>query len=228
MKSSNNIKYALVDFNEYFDKPVINKTPLELITLGELNLPTGNIVACDPLGGLYDSIAFTRTVAPGRYPVIACIAKTEQSEDRYALVKLEFNKEKATKWEMALLPGENVSELEEDDCYGFGVDAGLGCFCDVATQEKYNEYDSEFMTKYPNDDIYSRELAPAFKKNAIDQNDEDDIGDWLNFKLPNQPDQNVIMFRSGLGDGTYPCYWGTTDEGKISSLVIDFQIVYYL
>jgi len=26
------------------------------------------------------------------------------------------------------------------------------------------------------------------------------------------------MFHSGYGDGMYPCYWGTSDNGKICCL----------
>ncbi len=67
-------------------------------------------------------------------------------------------------------------------------------------------------------------LQQNLKKNAIDQNDPQDIGDWLNFYLPNRPSLNVIMFHSGYGDGMYPCYWGTNNDGKICSLIVDFQV----
>ena len=219
------VKPSLVDYNQYFDNTIIDKTPLKFLDLGELNLSTGKIVACDPLVCLYDTSPFTRTVQPGKYPVIACIAKTENSGDRYAIVKLEFSKDRATKWEMALTEQQDINELKEDDDYfGFPVDAGLGCFCDLETQQFYNQFDTDFMQRNPEGNIYNDFFAAQFKKNAIDQNDPQDIGDWLDFYLPNRPDLNVIMFHSGYGDGSYPCYWGINEDGKICSLIVDFQV----
>lgn len=218
-------KFSLVDYNKYFDNKIVDNIPLELLSLGELNISTGKIIACDPLVCLYDTSPFTRTVKPGKYPVIASIAKTKRSGDRYAVVKLEFSKDRATKWEMAVKEGQDINELKEDDeFFGFPVDAGLGCFCDFETQQLYNQFDTEFMQRNPYGNIYDDFFAAEFKKNAIDQNDPQDIGDWLNFYLPNRPELNVIMFHSGYGDGMYPCYWGTNDDGKICSLIVDFQV----
>jgi Protein of unknown function (DUF4241) len=81
-KDSKEVKYSLIDYNQYFGGTILDNTPLELFNLGELNLSTGKIIACDPLVCLYDTLPFTRTVQPGKYPVIACIAKTENSGDR--------------------------------------------------------------------------------------------------------------------------------------------------
>lgn len=224
-KDLKKVKPSLVDYNQFFENKTVDNTHLELLNLGELNISTGQIIACDPLVCLYDTSPFTRTVQPGKYPVIASIAKTENSGDRYAVVKLEFSKDSATKWEMAVTEHQDIKELKEDDeFFGFPVDAGLGCFCDLETQQFYNHFDTDFMQRNPNGNIYDDFFAAEFKKNAIDQNDPEDIGDWLNFYLPNRPDLNVIMFHSGYGDGMYPCYWGTTDDGKICSLIVDFQV----
>jgi hypothetical protein len=219
------VKYSLVDYNQFFDNQIYDNTPLEFLDLGELNLSTGQVIACDPLVCLCDTAPFTKNVQPGKYKVIACIAKTENSGDRYAIVKLQFSTDRATKWEMAVTKHQNLELLKEaDEFFGFPVDAGLGCFCDLETQSLFDKFERDFMQKNPAANIYDDFLAAEFKKNATDQNDPDDIGDWLNFYLPNKTDLNVIMFHSGYGDGFYPCYWGTSDEGKICSLVVDFQI----
>jgi hypothetical protein len=73
--------------------------------------------------------------------------------------------------------------------------------------------------------IYDGILAAEFKKNAVNPNDPEDAGDWVNFHLPNKPDQNVIMFQSGFGDGFYSAYWGLDDKGQVCSLVIDFAVI---
>lgn len=134
-------------------------------------------------------------------------------------------KDRAVNWEMAFVAGQNISELKgEDEFFGFPVDAGLGCFCDFETQELFTQFYRDFLQKKPEGNIYYDFFAAEFKKNAIDQNDPDDVGDWLNFYLPNKSDSNVIMFHSGYGDGFYPCFWGTNKQGEICSLVVDFQV----
>ena len=218
-------KYSLTDYNQYFENSEIDNVPLVLLKLGDLNLSTGRIVACDPLVGLWDTRAFSKSIPVGSYPVIASIAKTEQSGDRYAVVKLEFSKTRATKWELAISDGDDVSQLKDEEYLGFPVDAGLGCYCDVETQEWYDKWARDFMEKHPGGNIYDDFFAAEFKKNAIDADDPMDIGDWLNFYLPNKPNLNVIMFHSGYGDGAYPCYWGVTEDEELCSLVVDFQVL---
>jgi hypothetical protein len=80
------------------------------------------------------------------------------------------------------------------------------------------------MEENPQRDVYNDFIAPEFEKNAIDFNNPNDIGDRLNFYLPNRPELNVIMFHSGYGDGRYPCYWGIAEDESICSLVVDFII----
>jgi hypothetical protein len=224
-KNENNVKYSSFDYNVFFDNSIVNQISLEVLELGYLNLPTGRIVACDPLAYLHDADPLTKIVSPGKYPVRVYIAKTENSGDRYALVKLEFSNEKAMAWEMALEEGQDIKELKTDEYFGFPVDAGLGCFCDIEMQKTFNEWLDGFMNANPEGNIYDDFFAAEFKKNAFDQNDPSDIGDWLNFSFNNHPDLNVIMFHSGYGDGMYPCYWGISAEGNACSLIVDFQVI---
>lgn len=225
-KADKQVKLANCNYNDYFDKDVFNGIPLKYLSLGEVAIPTGQIIVCDPLVYFYDSLPFNKRVKPGKYPVTVCIAQTKDSVDRYAVVKLEFSKTKATKWELAITDGQNISELKEDDeFFGFPVDAGLGCFMDLQTRQFFNEFHEDFMTQNLEGNIYDDLFADEFKKNAIDQNDPADAGDWLNFNLPNKPELNVIMFHSGFGDGVYPSYWGTNESGEICNLMIDFGVL---
>ncbi len=225
-KADNQIKLANCNYNDYFDKNIFNETPLTYLSLGEITIPTGQIIVCDPLVYFHNSLPFNKRVRSGKYPVTVCIAKTKDSGDRYAVVKLEISKTKATKWELAITDGQDVSELKDkDEFFGFPVDAGLGCFMDLQTRQLFNEFDDEFMKQNPDGNIYDDLFADEFKKNALDQNDPADAGDWLNFHLPNKPELNIIMFHSGYGDGVYPSYWGTNDMGEICSLIVDFGVL---
>ena len=224
-KKGNEAALHPINYNVYFDSTRYDGTPLKLQQFGELNIPTGKIIVGDPMISIYDKDPFKREVLPGKYPVIACIAKTGESGDRYAVVKLEISKNRAVKWELALTAKQHLEDLKGDETFGFPVDAGLGCFVDVQTRDLFNQYDEAFTKKNKNWNIYTEVLAAEFKKNAIDQNDPNDAGNWVNFYLPNKPALNIIMFSSGYGDGYYSSYWGLDDKGQVCSLVIDFGVL---
>ena len=212
------------DYNLIFENNQAEDTPIELLEIGKLNVPSGKIVVCDPL--VYsDTPPLTKKVKPGKYPIKIYVAKTKDSGDRYAIAKLEFSDKKAEKWVMALRPEDDINELTDDaDYFGFPVDAGLGGFFDFQAGKEYQKFESDFMKANPDGNIYDDFFASEFKKNAKDQNDPKDIGDWINFQLPKSK-LNITMFHSGYGDGTYPSYWGIDKNGEIVSLVIDFLVL---
>lgn len=213
------------DYNLIFENDEVENTPIELLEIGELNVPSGEIVVCDPL--VYsNTLPLSKKVKPGKYPIKIYIAKTKESGDRYAIAKLEFNENKAEKWVMALRTEDDINELTDDaDYFGFPVDAGLGGFFDFQAGKEYQKFESDFMKANPDGNIYDDFFASEFKKNAKDQNNPKDIGDWINFSLPNS-ELNITMFHSGYGDGMYPSYWGIDKEGEIVSLVIDFLVLF--
>jgi len=225
--SETGAKYALVDYNKYFDNAEVDKTPVEQLLLGVLNVPTGHIIVCDPLVGIYETNPLTRTVAPGQYPVNVCVAKPAEGESHYALAKIEFRPARAVKWEMAVAAGQDLAELQQpDEFFGFPVDAGLACFCDAETRGLYNQFATQLhQNSSVAFNIYNDFFAAQFKKNAVNPADPKDIGDWLNFYLPNNPAHNILMFVSGNGDGAYPCFWGISEQGEVCSLVIDFFVL---
>jgi hypothetical protein len=215
-------KISEIDYNKYFNKKMIENIPVEVIDLGTLSLPTGEIVACDPLVNP-ETRPFSRKVTPGEYNVKIYVAKTKNSGNRIAFAKLEFSDQKTDKWVLATLDGEDISKLKKDEYFGFSVDAGLGSFFDYQSGIAFNNFLENFYKQKKNTNIYDDLLAREFKKNARNQDDPQDIGDWLNFKIPNK-NLNIIMFSSGYGDGNYPAYWGLTNDGIPTSLIIDFQI----
>ena len=97
--------------------------------------PTGQIFACDPLVELEDTLPFLQTIPAGTYPVKICVVPSEQYGDRYACVKVEVSQEKPVRYELGMVGNEDLDEeLGEDEYFGFGVDAGMGCVADIQTQ----------------------------------------------------------------------------------------------
>ena len=217
----------LKDFEiEYDLAEEINSEELVEIHIGDVNLPTGRIIAGD---ALYTDVqpAFSRMVEPDKYPVFIRVAKIDELHHRIAYAKIKFRPEEATRYILAVtedLTEEELNDLEEDEFYGFPVDSGIACFLDVETNPFYLSRIDALQQKDAEADYYDEVLADEFKeysgKNAFSRA----LGDWNDHKPDEASDNNVIMFSSGWGDGYYPAFWGLNENGDTVELVIDFLL----
>lgn len=198
--------YSEIDYNQIINNS-IEGIQIERLEIGDLSIPTGQIVLCDPLA--YPKVEpLFKTVSPGNYPVTLYIAKTGDWGDRIAIAVLSFNSQKADKYELAL--------------DYFPVDAGVAGFMDYSVNQHYLSFEKDFYTKNPNGNIYDDLFKKEFVKNATREGSD---GDWINFHFPDKPEYNLTMFTSGYGDGLYSAYWGITNKGDITNLVIDFEVI---
>lgn len=129
---------------------------VEFVThyIGDLLLPSGHLVACDPGIRADFEDAFTQTIQPGRYPIILSLAgfkpeipslpssknsifnvvNTAFRKDqnvprpfrRIACTMLKVTQQKPVRWEVAFLNPDWSAEYQN-----YGVDSGTGCFMDV-------------------------------------------------------------------------------------------------
>ena len=213
------------DYGKIINSETVEETPVERIRVTELYVPTGRIVATDPLVGPERS-PFTRTVQPGSYPVDVYLASTQQSGKRIAIAVLTFQHGEPDRYELALTEGQSLDALESpDEYFGFFVDAGLGAFFDAETGALYNQFIEEFYRQNLGSNLYDDFLAKRFKANARECDLPRSDGDWLDLPLPNSPQHNVAIFASGYGDGVYPTYWGIDGSGAAVNLVIDFHVL---
>jgi hypothetical protein len=199
-----------IDFGRYFTNGLVDGVPMRIQTLGELNVPTGRIVAADPFYVAKDfTRPFERRVAPGRYPVIASLADLAGWGERVAFVMLKLSPAAPASWHLAetTLP-EHVFRSH------YGVDAGLGLFADLASAELFARMQRECATSHPQGNYYDDVLARCFEAHD----------NWCEHRPDPASDLNVIIFSSGLGDGLYPSYWGLTASGVPVCLVTDFQL----
>lgn len=181
------------------------------VELGLVALPTGEVVACDPL--VPHTTAFVDTVEPGRYPLRAWVAVLYKGDAewqrRITALQLVTGEQPARSWTMALLPGQDIASLGEDGYFGYGVDAGTGTLADRVAIEAlsawdYDRIDATFIpAQVPNDPV-----------EAVIATVVDEI-----------TGANVYVVGSGWGDGVYATYVGWTADGGISSFVTDFGVL---
>jgi Protein of unknown function (DUF4241) len=171
--------------------------------VGNLVVTSGRIVVCDPCYGS-GKRPLARTIPTGRYPVLLSFA-----DGRIACAMLRIRRTKPVRWEMAVWPGQDPTDIEGDQFFGYGVDAGTGSFLD-ADQDRYL-------------DQLSEEEGPLFDHDARTPKDPF-AGEWAE-RVFDEKGGNLIAFSSGYGDGRYPSYWGLDANDEPVCLVTDFNIL---
>lgn len=212
-----------VDLESYFNEKKIGEMEVDTLDIGEINFPTGEILACDPLVDLEYAKPFIQKVPIGKYPIKIAVVPSKEYGDRYACVKVEFSKNKPIIYELAMTGAEEeLDEAKDDEFYGFGVDAGMGCVADKKAQEEYIKYWEKLVEEEdadnPFDDIFDDLLTESAKKYPKYQRE---YGDWANWTIPDT-DLNIPVFTSGWGDGVYPSYFGYDKNGELCGFYIHF------
>jgi hypothetical protein len=184
---------------------------VEPFELGQVALPTGEVVACDPL--VPHTTAFIDTVEPGRYSLRAWVAVLHRDgaewQRRITALQLVTGDRPAQSWTMALLPGQDVASLGEDGYFGYGVDAGTGTLADRVAIEALSEWDY---------DRIDAAFIPA-------QVPDDPIEAVIAAVVDEMTGANVYVVGSGWGDGVYATYVSRAADGRVSSFVTDFSIL---
>lgn len=180
---------------------------LHLQELGNLDLPTGRIVACDPFV-FPETKPFPVAVPPRQYRVIVSIAHLPKDYQRVAYAMIALSDLPAARWEMALRPGQDISTLGPDQFFGYPVDAGTGCFMDASVA-------SVVARRMFKDNDWGDDLIAEMEKTRVPS------WDWLNSPIETTGG-NLVAFSSGWGDGACPCYWGYDADENVVSLVTDF------
>ena len=189
---------------------------LERIHAGRLPLRDGQVAVMDPL--VYpDYPALARHVQPGDYPVTLVVSP---SLSRVALAVLHVGETTPVAFEMATIPGDDLTELGPDAFFGFPVDAGMAAF---ASTDYYEAIQRRVAQERPDD--------PAFEYFMTSPEHTDLFGLPYDQSFADRPiaDEPVraILFSSGWGDGVYPAWWGLDEDGLPVVLVIDFDVIGY-
>ena len=211
------------DLDAHFTEKVIGNREVDVLDIGAVHFPSGTIFACDPLVELEDTPPFIQTIPAGTYPVKICVVPSEKYGNRYACVKVEVNREKPVRYELGMTGKEDLDEeLDEDDYFGFGVDAGMGCVADIQTQAAFKTYWAKRLEEDPDIDPYNDLFCDLLEENAkACPKYQLSHGDWLNWTVPDT-DCNLPIFASGWGDGYYPVYFGYDAKGEVCAVYVRF------
>jgi len=182
----------------------------------DLLLPTGRLVACEP-GALtgYDAgdYAFVQRVPPGTYPVELVMADfhdpgNPQGNTRFSQVaaaRVRVRENPVASWRPALQSGQDEELLKGDEVFGYPVDGGVGSF---SSPEAIGALS----------DVYERDPDEWFAV-LTEIVEDDDVVSYVG----DETGANVVMFRSGGGDGHYGTWVGYTAEGEVACFVTDFH-----
>jgi hypothetical protein len=180
-----------------------------------LDFPSGQVYACDPFIGLYDAaVPFTVAVAPGTYSVTASVIEIADPGQpnpagphlRVAAARLEITDHAVHSWELAITHDQNVRELDGDSFFGYGVDAGTGCFVDAEAAAPLGAYIGE------HDALMDAMFDGNEQKLLVTVSDP-------------ATGHTVVAFPSGWGDGAYPTWIGRDQEGQVVCFATEFFVV---
>jgi Protein of unknown function (DUF4241) len=195
----------------------VGKVNIEYRQIGTLNVPSGQLIACDPFLMGPSFPPFLREVAPGHYPVEVSIAHLlagvpPEADQRIALACLRLGDEIPVRWEIALTPGQDLATSKDGEYFGYGVDAGTGCFIDALAAKV-------LLAKFAAEEEYYNRIIDAMQQNYVPTRA------WTDLVLDQGAGLNLIAFYTGFGDGYYPSYWGIDAGGAVACLVTDFLVV---
>lgn len=213
--SSNEISIDLIQF-------IFNDTSkMKHHVMGKCPFPTGRIITADPLCYLqsHKNILFkSKKIKPGNYIIDISIVISKDYGLRISGARLKITSKVATKYEPAFCERKG----KETDINGFGVEAGMGCFCDESAAKSYWKFLDGWYKEHKNGNIYDDYFAELFKKSYEENPDlQREGGDFLMWTNPNDGSM-IPMFASGFGDGFYEDFWGIDEEGELCELVTIF------
>jgi hypothetical protein len=195
------------------------------VACGELLVPSGRLVACDPFVFLEPGNNPYVVVPRGHFPVVVTLADVSSAQDRshvreaYASILFALAPEAYRKALPLAKDGEERPEPEGETFVGFAVDAGTACFVDDAVvgpsmPAPETWYQDLFENSRP-DCWFKRMDDPQHIREGI-----------ANITLPlGKSGENLILFHSGWGDGVYPVVGSFDKDGSLLAVHIDFSVM---
>lgn len=181
------------------------------IDAGKIILPSGRICVADAFNP-DEFPPLNRIVPPGDYPVQIVIAELPRNlpfgNPRGAFLVAKFSDVQTASWEAVTAVRAAKPCFKDDDPNGFVQEGWSAIFSPEAGAVHFAHVHQQF-----------EEQVKLIEKQ------ENEVGDckWCNYR-PGQDAANLVLCSGGFGDGTYHCYSGLDPAGRVTHLVIDFEI----
>jgi len=207
---------VLADLSDLFPSSVTSYTtpyPFTIRTevIATLNVPTGEIIASDLFFGTLTQ-PLVRRVPPGQYPVsLSLMRENTQAWESVAAAKIQFLSAQPVSWELALIPGQDLSSLKPGEIFGYAGDSGTGSFASPASAQA-------LTSKLDQDQDYTDEINKASEVHST-------TGSWASLIPDPTTGHNIVFFASGYGDVFHASYWGLDQRGQAVCLITDFTLV---
>jgi hypothetical protein len=204
----------LQNIQKLFTKNFVENPLIESFDAGKINLPTGRIVACDPLI-TNDMKEFKIHFPQGEFPVLI---HKERESNCIAYVEIIFGEEKITEWKLATTEDQNIEELKGEEIFGYPEESGMGCLMDFETQDSLNHLEkrlfhrkgAEFMGIY--EEFFHEEFY-----------DHTGLADQYAFLKPDvEKEGTIFAFETGYGEGFYASYIGFGNDNQPLKIVTEF------
>ncbi len=180
---------------------------IDVEKIGDLFVSSNHIIAFDPTQKLNRN-PFDKIVSNGNHNVF--LYYHHSGKIALSEIRFESSISSIVRWEVATLPEENLASLTQEEIYGYNSESGLGAFIGAEGKKVYQQ---------------SLEENNEYYKYVLSQKLEENFGVWTNYTPSKNTDQNIVVFQTGWGQGTYASYWGLDQMGNAISLVTDFQLL---
>lgn len=219
----NNMRFRA--FRDFDDGEMIDGLGYDIVihrrSLGDLVLPSGQLIACDPLLAL-DSEPFRLELTPGTFPVHILIAEL-RDEKSIAYGVVRFKNKRVRRWELALLPDREDSSLfDGDEESGFHVESSLAAYLDKKTADALVNYHQLVM---PEDNDFERHIWGRIHRRRAKGAGWATLDLRADLQLPYGDGRNMMVFDAGFGNGYYKSYIGYDADEEVASIVTDFEVL---
>lgn len=197
-----------------FTKNFMESPLLETFDGGKINLPSGKLVACDPLL-TNDMLAFSTVFPKGEFSILV---HKERESNCVAYVEIVFSNSPVSKWKLATTGNQRIEELKGEEIYGYPVESGMGCFMDVETQAALDSLEQKIFQRKGAD--FMGLYEEFFHEHFFDENGA--IDQFAMLKPNDDFAGNILAFETGYGEGFYGSYIGFDAQGSPVKIVTEF------
>lgn len=186
--------------------------PVVLESIGTLALPDGSFAAADTYSWDPAPKPFEQRLSADRVEVTAARVVVGEDHDRVAALVLQAGSNPIARWDIATMPGEDVSTLGLEGFFGYGIDGGT---VTIGSPEALR---------------VAARVMTADELKLTDPLSRAIFADGLGTRgaavvAPEEGAEPVAVCSTGWGDGAYATWLGLDAGGDLVVAVCDFNLI---